>query len=1320
MSSSSLRTIAFLVSGGVATVGALPAYGLPTGGSVVSGEAAIETVNPNQLDIHQASDRAILHWESFSITPDGQVNFYQPSATSSTLNRVTGSTPSDIAGRITAQGTVVLVNPNGIVLTPTAQVDVGSLVVSTLDIQDRDFLEGRYRFEAPVGEVPAGIENHGDITVSDGGMAAFIAPHIVNRGVIAARLGTVAMASGQGVTLDLVGDGFLQIQVDPLLADELTDIYGNPLSALISQSGEILADGGQVILSAAMVEQLTNTILGMDGVIQANRVENQDGHIVLRGDGPGGVNVAGQIEAEGGRLEVAARELTIESEIGTPRWSGSGAADMDVALELGHDTEAGRLTVSEEGSLRVRELEIGSPYRGEPGEVGVVVDNARVDGLHGETLSLNTRLELENFGFNPSTTVNVNEGGSIQQGIDAVTDGGFVAVAPGLFREGRTIAIDRSVTIAGAGDGTNPANSTIVSGENSYAVFDISSGAVRFDGLRISDGRAPAGGSGGGMRIQSGNFASVNVTNSVFANNTADTGGAIDNAGTLSLIRTFLTGNTAQGLGGAISNSGDLLFDNSRLSDNSASSGGGINNSGFAAVNNTRISENTVTEDGGGIANSGRLIVNRSTIANNQARVGGGIDNMPSGLAEVFSSTISNNTAREIGGGINNSSTMAIVNSTLSGNEAGLFGGGISNLSQIGQSRGDLLLINTLISGNTATPTLESIEQDLPRLVGIDPPYDFGTNDPTTQSGEEIANLGQILFQGGNLLGRNGDSGLTEDFSILFTAAPLFGIFIGQSSGSFTTPNVPTNQIITDLGNFGGVTPTHNLVPGSPAVNAGTFSTVTATLSALTAEPASVLSGATGQDESLSQNTTVTFSNGITYDLIAPMPGLFFVDFVLGQDGRIIDREWASLSAGELYDLSPPALVSRDEYIRQLDQLSSRATDQRGAPRPVGSSFDIGAVEFGSTPPAIPQPPAAPTPPPPPPPITPPTSGGGTPQTPNSFSRLPDSVSRDLDHQRQPNQEPRDLGYWHRAVYTRNWRAWQGIGMPGRNTSRYQQVTGPDGRSFSVGIAPYQLLYGTGGVLGTRMTATVDLLERPIEPRRQTTFYTHGWNSDHNADNSIQFAESMRLASGRGGAVEQGVMVDWGEGSGTGLARNNLALAIAASRIRTTAINLAYRILESGLQEEEVDLAGHSLGAYVSVEAAHYLWQRYRFAVNSVTLLDPANVETVRYNPPELSSLSQNTSTLGIYDLGIGGGNAANNGEYARSANRSIGLMGGRGQVTGHGAPILFYGELLERNDAQTINDLRQGSRTFDQIFPDDASRLIPGSPTRDHVQIYW
>ena len=55
---------------------------------------------------------------------------------------VTSNFTSNIAGRLTADGRVLLINPNGILFTRTAQVNTGSFMASTLDIKDEDFING--------------------------------------------------------------------------------------------------------------------------------------------------------------------------------------------------------------------------------------------------------------------------------------------------------------------------------------------------------------------------------------------------------------------------------------------------------------------------------------------------------------------------------------------------------------------------------------------------------------------------------------------------------------------------------------------------------------------------------------------------------------------------------------------------------------------------------------------------------------------------------------------------------------------------------------------------------------------------------------------------------------------------------------------------------------------------------------------------------------------------------------------------------------------------------------------------------------------------
>jgi len=90
---------------------ALPVNALPEDGQVAVGSATIDTSAPGRLDIRQHSEKAIIDWRSFSIQANEQANFRQPSAESMTLNRVTGSMPSEIFGSLTANGRILLINP---------------------------------------------------------------------------------------------------------------------------------------------------------------------------------------------------------------------------------------------------------------------------------------------------------------------------------------------------------------------------------------------------------------------------------------------------------------------------------------------------------------------------------------------------------------------------------------------------------------------------------------------------------------------------------------------------------------------------------------------------------------------------------------------------------------------------------------------------------------------------------------------------------------------------------------------------------------------------------------------------------------------------------------------------------------------------------------------------------------------------------------------------------------------------------------------------------------------------------------------------------
>ncbi len=294
-----------------------PALANPQGGTVAAGSATITELG-TELTVTQSTDKAIINWQGFSIGADEHTRFIQPNSSSVTLNRVIGNDVSEILGRLTANGHIYLVNPNGIVFGKDSRIDVQGLIASTLDIADEDFLAGRLRFIGDPNST-AGILNEGLITAKEGGLVALVAPWVHNSGLIEARLGRVALASANGVTIDLYGDELLTFGVDDQILNHLTDAHGNPLSALVANSGTIAADGGRVLLTTHAAKEVVDRAISMSGVIQANTVSEENGVITLSANA-GEVNVSGTLEAsgqtngDGGEIWVLSEEsVTIES-----------------------------------------------------------------------------------------------------------------------------------------------------------------------------------------------------------------------------------------------------------------------------------------------------------------------------------------------------------------------------------------------------------------------------------------------------------------------------------------------------------------------------------------------------------------------------------------------------------------------------------------------------------------------------------------------------------------------------------------------------------------------------------------------------------------------------------------------------------------------------------------------------------------------------------------------------------------------------------------------------------------------------------------------
>src|SRR5919109_183922 len=284
------RAVALAVSAALLPCSLSSAYAdvapstLPTGGTVAAGAASISSSGSN-MQITQGSNSAILNWQSFSIGSSAWVNFAQPSSSAIALNRVLGNNPSEIFGRLTANGQIFLSNPSGVLFAPGAAVEVGALFATTLSIADKDFLAGRYNFYNAGGA--GSVINQGHIVTANG-YAALAGPLVRNDGIIVANAGTVALAAGDRVSLDMIGDGLIRVSVEQAA-----------LNASAINAGTIQADGGRVLLTAHSANALLDTVVNNSGIIRARSLVARNGEIILDGGSAGVVSNTGTLTASG-------------------------------------------------------------------------------------------------------------------------------------------------------------------------------------------------------------------------------------------------------------------------------------------------------------------------------------------------------------------------------------------------------------------------------------------------------------------------------------------------------------------------------------------------------------------------------------------------------------------------------------------------------------------------------------------------------------------------------------------------------------------------------------------------------------------------------------------------------------------------------------------------------------------------------------------------------------------------------------------------------------------------------------------------------------
>ncbi|HEY7884855.1 MAG TPA: filamentous hemagglutinin N-terminal domain-containing protein, partial [Cellvibrionaceae bacterium] len=414
----------------------------PDGGQVIDGAADIHY--GNTTDINQHSDNVTITWDTFDIDADEIVNFIQPGSDSLALNRIFSADGTQIQGQLNANGRVFLIDANGVLFGQSAQVNVGSLVASSLDVTATD--GNSFTFSG--NNNGAGVANYGSITAADGGAVALLGGRVSNHGVIQAKLGNVALAAGNKVTLDFAGDGLLNVQVDEAA-----------LNALAENHGLIKADGGQVLMTAHASDALLQTVVNNTGVIEARGLTERDGKILLLGgmdeDTGGTVRVSGTLDASsetgnGGFVETSGTIVKIGADAVIDTSSEAGEAgiwlldptDLDISYDpLGGNNGTSHVhTQALQNSLEGGNVILQTAAAGaEAGDITIVdpivwASGNRLTLNADNNIVFNDYLHAPNGGLTLNTANNITTGaeGHINVGSFVLDGGSFSQIAATL------------------------------------------------------------------------------------------------------------------------------------------------------------------------------------------------------------------------------------------------------------------------------------------------------------------------------------------------------------------------------------------------------------------------------------------------------------------------------------------------------------------------------------------------------------------------------------------------------------------------------------------------------------------------------------------------------------------------------------------------------------------------------------------------------------------------------------------------------------------------------------------------------------------------
>jgi len=304
-----------------------PALAGPEGGVVAAGKGAISTPDASTTNINQYTQKLVIDWNTFNIATEEVVQFLQPSSTATALNRIHDQSASQIFGSIIANGNVILLNPSGVFFSPTASVNVNSLIASSLNISNEDFVAGKYIFQAAPGQEGGLVVNQGTIQAATGGSVTLMGGAVRNDGVILANAGQVNLIAGNQVTVDFDGDGLMRFAINKEVLNNAQN-----LDSAVLNTGTIEANGGRVLLKGKTAAEVFTNVVNNSGVITAGRIDNTGGVVRLVANSPGNsvintgaINVdAADSTSDGGTVVLRGANVTNNGTISANSTGGNG------------------------------------------------------------------------------------------------------------------------------------------------------------------------------------------------------------------------------------------------------------------------------------------------------------------------------------------------------------------------------------------------------------------------------------------------------------------------------------------------------------------------------------------------------------------------------------------------------------------------------------------------------------------------------------------------------------------------------------------------------------------------------------------------------------------------------------------------------------------------------------------------------------------------------------------------------------------------------------------------------------------------------------